>query len=425
MKGDMKIKPLVVFSLAAAAMSIMAMPTKQELKQVEGHVWELMRPEVDAMTAGTKTYADVARAAVGLAEKSETETAKMLLLKGAFTCYVRHGTFDEAIETLRALKATIPDIPPQIMSNIVVSALHGLPNGSGDQLYRVLGEMESQAGNLYCVVDLSAGPSATKYPVSYVSDVPEGTINADAYKTTKLVLRRIDPGTFIMGADQTNESHRVMLTKPFYIGVFEVTQRQYELVTGENPSKHRGNMRPVEMVSYKMIRGAMEGVQWPASSVVDAYSFMGKFSARTGLKFDLPTEAQWEYACRAGTTSTFNIGGHSTVEDMVTKLGRHKDSGGIFEHHAVVGSYLPNAWGLYDMHGNVIEWCRDRWGALSYGTDPKGSSEGSPLETGRIWRGGGWKNPRWCCTSSWRSRCRPHGKSDDVGFRLALLLPDK
>ena len=166
MKGDMKIKPLVVFSLAAAAMSIMAMPTKQELKQVEGHVWELMRPEVDAMKAGTKTYADVARAAVGLAEKSETETAKMLLLKGAFTFYVKHGTFDEAIETLRTLQATIPDIPPQILSNIVVSALHGLPNGSGDQLYRVLGEMESQAGNLYCEVDLSAGQSATKYTVS-------------------------------------------------------------------------------------------------------------------------------------------------------------------------------------------------------------------------------------------------------------------
>ena len=277
---------------------------------------------------------------------------------------------------------------------------------------------------LYCIIDLSAGPTATNYPVSYLAAEPKGGWT-DEYKTTKLVLRRIEPGTFIMGEDQTNESHRVTITKPFYIGVFEVTQKQYELVAGEKPSKHKGDTRPVETVSYKTIRGSKEGVLWPISPALDTYSFLGKFSARTGLEFDLPTEAQWEYACRAGTTSKFNNGGDSMKKDMAKKLGRNKASGGQLEHHAVVGSYLPNAWGLYDMHGNVIEWCRDRCGKLSYGTDPKGSSEGSPLDTGRTWRGGGWNTFEVGCASFYRIACRPHGKSDQVGFRLALYMSGK
>jgi formylglycine-generating enzyme required for sulfatase activity len=285
---------------------------------------------------------------------------------------------------------------------------------------------------LYCVVDLSAGPTAKKYPVSYLNAEPNGGWT-DEYKTTKLVLRRIEPGNFKMCG-----KYDVTLTKPFYIGVFEVTQKQYELVTGENPSASKGDMRPVEKVSYDMIRGNDAGAKWPASSAVDFHSFMGKLRVRTGIdSFDLPTEAQWEYACRAGTTSPCNNGGGS--EDDLKKLGRfrfnqkargHNESdadlarhepdgkGGYSERHTIVGLYMPNAWGLYDMHGNVWERCLDwRSDNLSSGvTDPLGASSGSS----RIHRGGSWSNPANNCTSSTRYCYPPSGVNGSIGFRIVV-----
>lgn len=574
-----------MLSLTAVATSLAAMPTKQDLKQVEGLVQELMRPELDAFKAGKKTRADVAKSAIALAEKAESDAAKMLLLKGSFTLYVGHGAFDEAIDVLRTLKTTIPDIPPEYMANMIESALRNMPKSKGGLIYRLLddtksyvrhqdelknalakskkrpsdktlhlkiaelyvclgdwdkalgefakggnhkaaeaakaekgegkmlksaiadfwwsypanGEEEQQkkfkrhaaaiyaeainsgdasglvkvkaqrrvdevkgygddmlagvitspasevagnshpsAGNLYCVVDLSAGPNATKYPVSYLAAEPKGGWT-DEYKTTKLVLRRIEPGTFIMGEDQKDESHRVTLTKPFYIGVFEVTQKQYRLVTGGTTSKFKGDMRPVERVSYDMIRGKGDGAKWPMSNAVDAGSFTGKFRARTGLEFDLPTEAQWEYSCRAGTTSEYNNGGDS--EEDLKKLGRfainqksrgwnesdldfarHRPDGkgGHSANHTVVGSYMPNRWGLYDMHGNVWEWCRDWKGDLTSSlTDPKGVTSGDY----RVSRGGGWHIAARFCRSAYRGRGNPDYRNDGNGFRLFMSAP--
>ena len=251
---------------------------------------------------------------------------------------------------------------------------------------------------LYLVIDLSGGTSTLSYPVTYLDAEPSGGFNIDAYKTTKLVLRKISAGIFIMGDDQTNEFHRVMLSQPFYIGIFEVTQKQYQLVMGSNPSYYKGNMRPVEQVSYDMIRGSSEGAKWPSFSAVDSDSFLGRLRARTGLEFDLPTEAQWEYACRAGTTSAYNNGG-SAGNDLKL-LGRYdgnrSDGKGGYSQHTTVGSYQPNAWGLYDMHGNECEWCLDWYGTLAYGTDPKGASSGLK----RVIRGGSWNHGRTTdCTS--------------------------
>lgn len=241
---------------------------------------------------------------------------------------------------------------------------------------------------LYCVIDLSAGANATSYAVSYMSAPPSGGFNVDAYKTTKLVLRRIESGSFKMCGQ-----YNVTLTKPFYCAVFEMTQKQYKLVVGSNPSYYSGDKRPVEGISYKIIRGSSNGAKWPSSSSVDSSSIMGKLRSRTGLAFDIPTEAQWEYACRAGTTSKFNNGGDS--ESDLKKLGRYSGNvtdgkGGYSSNTTTVGSYLPNAWGLYDMHGNVIEWCLDWYsGSLTNNVvDPKGPSSGSQ----RAARGGSWYN---------------------------------
>ncbi len=275
----------------------------------------------------------------------------------------------------------------------------------------------------YCVIDLSGGTSAASYPVSYLAAAPAGGWT-DEYKTTKLVLRRIEAGSFIMGGGTTPESHRVTLTKPFYVGVFGVTQRQWELVMGNNPSACKGDIRPVECVSYNMIRGSSNGTQWPLSSAVDATSFLGKLRAKTGLEgFDLPTEAQWEYACRAGTTSAYNNGGDT--EDGLKTLGRYSgnrsDGRGGYTQHTVVGSYLPNAWGLYDMHGNVWEWCLDWYGTLTYCIDTVGSSSGSY----RVKRGSGWVNDASICTSSYRGSSNPSDAYDDGGFRLAMTLKNE
>ena len=291
---------------------------------------------------------------------------------------------------------------------------------------------------LYLVVDLSGGPDAERYPVSYLPDIPEGGWTEE-YKTTKLVLRRIGAGTFTMGSPSDEigrgttyplheSQHSVTLTHPFYIGVFEVTQKQWELVMGLNRSSYTGETRPVEQVSYEDIRGSSNGAGWPTSSAVDATSFMGKLRARTGLEaFDLPTEAQWEYSCRAGTKTALNSGMNLTnisSDASMAAVGRYtyntSDGKGGYSEHAAVGSYLPNAWGLYDMHGNVWEWCLD-WFASSLGTssvtDPVGASSGSF----RVDRGGCWGDlARGCRSASCHHLNSPSSRVNHVGFRLFL-----
>ena len=258
---------------------------------------------------------------------------------------------------------------------------------------------------LYLVADLSAGANASTYPISYLGSVPSGGWT-DAYKTTKLVLRRIPAGTFKM----QNESN-VTLTKPFYIGVFEVTQKQWELVMESNPSYFGGDALPVEKVSYNTIRGSSNGANWPSSSAVDSSSFMGKLRVRTGLNFDLPTEAQWEYACRAGTTTTYYWG-----NSMNGNYAWYIDNSSGTTHK--VGTKTPNAWGLYDMSGNVWEWCVDWYGTLVYGADPKGSSSGAY----RVLRGGSWNYYTGNCTSSSRHNNYPSDEYVSNGFRLVRTL---
>ena len=272
----------------------------------------------------------------------------------------------------------------------------------------------------YCVIDLSAGANASSYPITYLAEPPSGGFNVDAYKTTKLVLRRIEPGTFIMGGQ-----YQTTLTKPYYIGIFEMTQKQYQLVTGNNPSRIVNDRLPVEKVSYDMIRGSSNGAMWPASDAVDSSSLMGVLRARIGgLKFDLPTEAQWEYACRAGTTSDYNNGGNSSAD--IKLLGRYSGNktdgkGGYNNSETIVGSYLPNSWSLYDMHGNLQEWCLDWYASsLGGGTDPKGPTSGSYHVT----RGGYWDSSMEYVTSSKRYNTEHSASygSEIVGFRIARTV---
>ena len=283
---------------------------------------------------------------------------------------------------------------------------------------------------VFLVVDLSSGARSVSYPIYYLDTVPLSGWSDD-YKTTKLVLRRIAPGTFKMRG-LTSETYPIeiqemvsaTITKPYYIGVFEVTQKQYELVMGANPSEYKGEKCPVAGVSYCTLRGIYVGNRWPSSSDVDSSSFIGMLRARTGLNFDLPTEAQWEYACRAGTTSNYNNGG-DTVDDLKV-LGRYAGNrsdgkGGYSEHYTIVGSYLPNAWGLYDMHGNVLEWCLDWYGSSpAGGVDPKGPSSG----VYRVARGGNCDNPGQFSTSSYPFSLSPAYVYKTTGVRLVTIMSD-
>lgn len=289
----------------------------------------------------------------------------------------------------------------------------------------------------YIVIDLSGGPEAASFPVTGLDKEPEGGWTLE-YKKTKLVLKKIDPAVFMIGSrseelgkNDNEVRHQVVLTPIIYAGVFEVTQMQYELVTGANPSLFKGVTRPVERVSYNMLRGAEKGANWPANNKVDEDSFFGILRAKTGLSFDLPTEAQWEFACRAITDSALNSGYDltSTTKDLdLDELARYWYDGGgnpeegtISQAHNFVGTYKPNYYGLYDMHGNVWEWCLD-WYQANLGTgeatDPKGPRTG----TYRTLRGGGCYSPAADCRSATRDFAKPNfGDYSGCGVRVFLV----
>lgn len=228
--------------------------------------------------------------------------------------------------------------------------------------------------------------------------------------TMKLVL--IPAGKFMMGSldneadHQANESprHEVAISKPFYLGVYEVTQQQYEAVMGANPSRFKGANNPVEQVAW-----------------ADAVTFCKKLSAKTGKTVRLPTEAQWEYACRAGSKTRFGCG--DTDSDLPGSTWLDWNAGG--KTHPV-GEKKPNRFGLHDMHGNVWEWCAD-WYADSYTRPPAGQAgaidhdpAGAASGDHRVARGGSWQQGPHSCRSAGRNKFPPGSRDSILGFRVVV-----
>jgi formylglycine-generating enzyme required for sulfatase activity len=238
----------------------------------------------------------------------------------------------------------------------------------------------------------------------------EITIQIGEDVSMKLAL--IPAGKFMMGSPETEKGrrneevqHEVTISKPFYMGVTEVTQAQYEAVMGTNPSKFKGATNPVDTVSWN-----------------DAADFCKKLSEKTRHPVRLPTEAEWEYACRAGTTTRFSFGDKDSV------LGDYAwydgNSGGTTRPVGgtthPVGQKKPNAWGLYDMHGNVWEWCADWYGDYpkAAATDPSGAASGAY----RVLRGGSWSYNPISCRSALRHINNPDSGSRNDGFRVVVSV---
>ena len=294
----------------------------------------------------------------------------------------------------------------------------------------------------YMIVDLSEGSSASSYPVSYTDEEPASTWNVDEYKTSKMVFRLIPAGNFTMGSPvgevgrigSKEQQHGVTLTKSFYIGVFEVTQEQYKKLTGNYSSSYSGNNKaPAASVTFDSLRGSNEGAKWPTETGIDSTSTLGKLREKTNdLHFDLPTEAQWEYACRAGTATALNSGRNLLYEDDEDP---YMDAVGTYDCSrpfgiATVGSYLANAWGLYDMHGNAGEWCLDWWDDENYEatavTDPPGpdTPKTDPVYGTycRMYRGGAYNQSAGNCRSASRNHNATAVMYPSNGFRIILVV---
>jgi formylglycine-generating enzyme required for sulfatase activity len=246
----------------------------------------------------------------------------------------------------------------------------------------------------------------------------EPVVMADPKQITNSIgikLMRIPKGKFLMGSPKTEEGwskdetqHEVTISQNFYMGATEVTQAQWQKVMGSKPSFFKGDELPVEQISWD-----------------EAVDFCKRLSEmpeekKAGRKYRLPTEAEWEYACRAGTTTPFHFGsqlnGRQANCDGTLPYGTDT-KGPDLEKTSPIGTYPANAWGLYDMHGNVWEWCSDWSGEYPTGsvTDPIGPATGSL----RVFRGGCWIKDAVLCRSAYRNGDVPPIRRF-LGFRVAL-----
>jgi len=353
------------------------------------------------------------------------------------TVFPTHFTGDGATNTVKAGKHTMVWDAKADMGNLFSCKNFQIKIYAGKKLSR------------YIVIDISGGTEAENYPIRHSVEGPN--LDDDTCRTTEIWMRLIPPGTFMMGSPEDElgrESdeglHKVTLTMPYYMGVFEVTQHQWMLVKGTLPSAYSGidaDTRPVENVSYNMVKCEHKNDYYGSLRVhlnmndVSEDSFLGKLRRKTGcVGFDLPTEAQWEYACRTGVSGAKYDGRGLTgvTGDKELELMCHFVMNGNGKP-ACVGSYIPNVYGLYDMLGNVREMCREE--KYSYETgyviDPEHYWTLAYSGNYLVIRGGGWNSRARECRSadrnSWTffwarddapTQVNEYYCSSDIGFRL-------
>lgn len=230
------------------------------------------------------------------------------------------------------------------------------------------------------------------------------TLDLGGAVTMNFVL--IQPGTFMMGSPDNERGrnqdegpqHQVTISKPFYMGRYQVTQSQWQEMMRTDPSVFKGYSSPVENISWR-----------------DCQGFFRRLSAQIGKRVRLPTEAEWEYACRAGTVTPFCSGdSESSLQPFAWHYGDNVGK------ESPVGQKKPNPWGLYDTHGNVCEWCDDWYDIEYYGNSPRMDPRGPDEGFGRVLRGGAWNYISQYCRSANRNSSPPYNCSRFYGFRCVL-----
>jgi eukaryotic-like serine/threonine-protein kinase len=263
----------------------------------------------------------------------------------------------------------------------------------------------------------------------YATDHPRADMTLDLGNAVTMKLVLIPAGKFTMGSppaeggrnSDEGPEHRVSISKPFYMGIYTVTQEQYEQVMGTNPSQYKGAHNPVESVSWD-----------------DATEFCKKLSAKTGKTVKLPTEAQWEYACRAGTATAYSTGVTLSPGQADCDFSASNATRGAWKKFTdwvrsffpapkqtqggpkPVGSFKPNGFGVYDMHGNIWQWCADWYDFNGYANSPATDPSGPRDGTARVLRGSCWGHVPRRCRSASRVGGTPDLRNYVFGFRVVV-----
>lgn len=350
--------------------------------------------------------------------------------------------------SLNNLALTSSNLPPNVAAYFLCSRTQGYvanPGGSagnlclGNSIGRAVGSVITSSGatgSVRVTADLSALPQ----PIGAVVVMPgevwnfqcwyrdsaaggQPTSNFSAGLRVRFsatlpipALVPIPAGTFLMGSAAANGPpyfgpygpvHQVTISSPFWMGRYEVTQDEYRALMGVNPAYIPGATRPVEMVTWNQARAYCAALTIQEAGNIPA-----------GFEYRLPTEAEWEYACRAGTTTEYFFGTDLVCDQARFGFSEHSSSYCVHSNSAQpVGSYTPNSFGLYDMHGNVWEWCLDSWAPYP------SASVTDPFVTGgtsRVYRGGAWNGNSSYCRSALRTSHDPAFSNYAVGFRVVL-----
>lgn len=385
--AKMRIKNFIGSTLVLVGLAAIAEPTVVVNQATTGNPWTILTVKYSLSGIDTdldyKVVFDITANAV---TRSVTNVAAKLI----------NQSYTKVIDTVSLFGASVAD--PKAKVRVLLIAVKPRPKTDGD----------------YMVINLVADAQG-KYAVTYEDMTVSAAnvkFNTDEYKTNKIVLKKVaadasypcDPGNVLKTITKT-----IPVNKNYWIGLFEVTEAQYGCVMNEV----NGVAKPKKAISYETIRGTTAETTSPTS-----LSFLGKLAANsvdaegnavTG--FDLPTEAQWEIACRAGTTTKFCCG------DSLLNTYALYETYGVDPRN--VGMGLPNQWGLFDMHGNVDEWCRDAYTFNYSGTTAEsvGLKEGAYASL-RVRRGGGCSSDMGNCASSFRGNNPAGSEYYATGFRL-------
>jgi len=285
----------------------------------------------------------------------------------------------------------------------------------------------------------TASRGASVEPPAAAPSAPSAPSAAVLVNSIGMRFVAIAPGKFLMGSKNEfgrwayEHQHEVAITKGFLLGAYEVTQAEYEKVIGKHPSAFApGGAKAAKVEGIDTARCPVDSVTWPEA--VEYCRRLGELDAEkaAGRTYRLPAEAEWEYACRAGATTPFHYGEslsskqanfdgttpYLAREDVIQGVDPKTLAGPFLQRTAPVGSYEPNAWGLYDMHGNVREWCADWFSPVYYKSSPIADPQGPEAGTKRVARGGGYYYFAAGCRAASRYETDPELRRDNYGLRV-------